>query len=599
MKLKSLNSPYNNRNVFLNEHCNLLQNKCKRNKIKDNDGFYNTNRPAQAISFSGSASSSAQKAAKGLADKFIESNTINKLVFAINNNEVAFNAIYSLIIAGILKPSLVLAQTGFDDKDGQMIATKNFLQAFVGSFLGFTVGGKFIKNIYDKMDYNLRLLKLNQNGNLEVADIDSAKSVAKDVLMHENSKFKDKWQNAKMMASKEEGFSKIKAFFSGIQKTNYKPTEIELEAKAKELIDNFKAGAHFELLTKKNPEFTKRLVSNMELINLNPSEAKRVLKHGSQLYDSFESLWKNSTGALTSVAKAKISSMFLPAVVAFLFAKKSLEKEMAENKNVGNFDSVLLNSNKFKQENLKFENILNSKTNNNAINFKGKNLDAAIDYSAYIVEKLAMSKGGEKCTDFLSKYVKKPSARMQDVESIGITIYWLLSTHLSKKIDPDQKFGLNAHTALVTLLSSISALVIDSVSDGLINKAEDAYINKINQVADEAKAALKNNDTEKSFEKIISDGCSKLYSSKDVIEKLSNKELLINNEENLKNVIGGLSYKYAKKLSKAKSLLVFTLVVRFLVPVLTVKASKRLKKKLIELTKKRNDNKNNLKTQNA
>ena len=65
------------------------------------------------------------------------------------------------------------------------------------------------------------------------------------------------------------------------------------------------------------------------------------------------------------------------------------------------------------------------------------------------------------------------------------------------------------------------------------------------------------------------------------------KEGILSNEKELKSVIEGLAYKYSKNLSKAKSLLIFTFVVRFLVPVLTVKQSKKIKKRLVAFSKER------------
>ena len=49
---------------------------------------------------------------------------------------------------------------------------------------------------------------------------------------------------------------------------------------------------------------------------------------------------------------------------------------------------------------------------------------------------------------------------------------------------------------------------------------------------------------------------------------------------------------YAKKLGKFKSLTLFTFVVRFLVPVLMVPISGKMKKKIVELTSKKKDEKN-------
>ena len=72
-----------------------------------------------------------------------------------------------------------------------------------------------------------------------------------------------------------------------------------------------------------------------------------------------------------------------------------------------------------------------------------------------------------------------------------------------------------------------------------------------------------------------------LIGAKDIAKNLS---LAIGNQDELKNAIKGLTKTYGKKLSKFKSLTIFTLVVRFLVPVLMVPFSGKLKKKIIEWT---------------
>ena len=50
----------------------------------------------------------------------------NKTVEFVYDNEVAYNAIYALLVAGVLKPMCVLNMPGSEDKDKQMVATKNF-----------------------------------------------------------------------------------------------------------------------------------------------------------------------------------------------------------------------------------------------------------------------------------------------------------------------------------------------------------------------------------------------------------------------------------------------------------------------------------------
>ena len=370
--------------------------------------------------------------------------------------------------------------------------------------------------------------------------------------------------------------SKVSAFIDGIQKVKYNPTEEEVTNKAKELIKNLKDN-HLHIF-EKNKDFTLKLIQSIEDSELNPNMLPKGMR--SPLASGFESFWKNFTGTFTTVGKAMIASSMLPAVVAILFASKGVQaakdKDNKEDKN----DTTLTNSSIFKKEQEKFAPI----TNSSKVSFKGAALDKAIGGLAKGVETCAMTKFGESCATGLSKVSKKPSARMGDVESWGLTIYWLLKTGFSKKIEKDQKFGFNAHTALVTVVSSAAALIIDGISDGVIKKAEKTYgekivegIKNLKETKDIKKAPIEE------ITKGIEEQCSKLYNKQGIVEALSNKDIL-QNEQELEKEITKLCSKYSKKLFKFKSLLIFTMVVRFLVPVLTVKSSKKLKKKLIEIS---------------
>ncbi|MBR1617717.1 hypothetical protein IJ670_06145 [bacterium] len=550
----------------------------------------NTTRPAQAISFGGSAVSLGQK----IGNSFVQSSKVNKLVYFVNDNEVAFTAIYSLIIAGILKPMLVLAQTGHDDKDGQMIATKNFLQAFIGSFLSFTVGGKFIKKVYDTLSNNLHLLKIKDD-KLQTKDANDSgvQSIAKELIKKDHSKFRDKWQNAQNKAKEAEGFwNKTRAFFSGIQKTGYKPTQDEIVIKSQDLLKNLNDN-HLQILTRntKSAAFVKKLVKNIEEIENNTSSINTSLKgsNRSQLIDAFESFWKNSTGLPTTIGKAKLSSILLPVVVGTLFAKRNLESQAIKKNQKANMTSTLAVQKSIgKSDN--FNSVI-GKQQNNTPSFTG-GMDFIIDSSAKFIETLATTNIFSKFTELLAKLSKKPSARMADLESFGLTGYWVYNTLRSKKIDPEQKLGLNIHTVLVTVVSSLAAFVLDTLSDIFMNKAKGAYSSKITEQTKEAIKELdKNPDiTNSEIEEIIKEGTSKLYNSKDILEKIANKEVL-KSDADLQKTIAGLSATYAKKLAKCKSLVIFTLVVRFLVPVLTVKSTKKIKKILVEFSKNRNNKK--------
>lgn len=580
------------------------------------------NRPARAISFGGSA---------GLNKTFKKA--FNSTVEFVNENEAAYNAIYSLIVAGLLKPLFVLNMPGSEEKDKQIVATKNFLQATLGCVLSLTIGGGFIKKANDIVKNNKKLIKLGENDTIEVVDHTSAKALelAKDVLKKENSGFGYKFKTALSAIKDTPASDKISAFKKAFKESKYTPTIDDIVSKSKSMVENLEKN-HLEAF-KNNPEFLKELKSG--------------LGNATSYDDAFEVFWKNSTGALTAILKAKISSLLLPGVMAFLFAKKNLEREMQERANKNATCNTTL-----KNQQDQFRKMMNNKESNQ-ISFKGNIISSAIDGTASLIEKAGMSKHfGEPITKTISKF-KKPSARMSDFESFAITAYWLQNTARSEKIEPSQKLGLNVHSALVTLVSSTAAFIIDWALDGLIDNSKKNYKNKLEQIAesvkdmangenldttlkevpdkikmgirDEVVKLLNSKQTSEGFAQITQDeidaivsklkntktfegfaldenlvkkaaqsleksepirhqiakSCQDLIGAKDIAKNLS---VAIGNDESVAKEIAKLTGKYGKKLSKFKSLTIFTLVVRFLVPVLMVPFSGKLKKKIIEWT---------------
>lgn len=577
------------------------------------------NRPARAISFGGSA---------GL-NKLVKKTATWTVEFA-NSKAVAYNAFYSLIVAGILKPMAVLKQKGSEEKDKQIIATKNFLQAFIGSFLSFTIGDQIINKAVDTInDIDLKLIDgviENADGKKEIklieADSKKGLELAKEILLKENKKNK-----------------------------NYTPTINQIYEKSKALIKDFSDNRlkHFT----KNPDFIEELIGESKMVE--PGKVKSFLidktknmpdsleifkAHPSKqtVKDGYKIFWERSTEFLTAIGKAKVSSLLLPTVMAFLFAKKNLEKQMAEEAK----KNTLINNSTFKMENEQFQKMLN-KNNNSQISFKG-GFNSCITSA---VESMANSKAGSKIAHWMAGF-NKPAARMGDFESIAITAYWIQNTARSKKIEPSQKLGLNVHSALVTIVSSTAAFIIDWALDFLIDKSKAKYENKLKElietfkdkkpttsvdsvldtykikealhrmaITDEIKKGIKNNADDSSiisnikssgffedvkleenlikeikkaikatepFEKEIKEACADLIGANDIAKKLATIDY---SEKAITKTIDSLVGKYGKKLSKFKSMTIFTLVVRFLVPVLMVPYSGKLKKKVANWQKER------------
>ncbi len=642
MKINTKNSQ-NNIPIPKNGYHPIKQDKLKKYHNKPE---INTTRPAQAISFSGSVVSLSAQLGEKLSSTAIESKSLNKLVDKVYDNEAAFNAVYSLLIAGILKPLFVLNMPGSEEKDKQIVATKNFLQAFIGFFLGYTIGGGLIKKSIDTVKNNLKLLTIDKSKNITSVSSESKKAleVAKDALIKDHSNLKDKISHIYNATKQADASSKVSAFKQALkEKVKYEPSIDEISQKAKEMVENLNKN-HIKYF-KKNTSFVEELLNRV-----------KIEKSGTILYDAFETFWKNSTGAITAIGKAKISSVLLPGVMAFLFAKKNQEKEKQKLIHSG---ITLTNNTAFKNEQDKFKSIMedNSRQNKN-ISFKGKVLNKPIDFLATVIENAAMSKPGEKAAKKLA-FFKKPSPRMGDLESGLLTAYWVQNTIRSKKIEPSQKLGLNVHTVLVTLVSSGFAFIIDWALDGLIESSEKAYSAKLKNIAQETlkkhKELIKNgpknslNNAPGVIQIAVEDACKNLLDNKikiddsvlnNTIEQLKesktiksltdngfnlDKKLLKETIESLrytepvkktikekaKNMLGSekiakelskidlfdksaieqtaesLSKNYFKKLSKCKSLIVFTFVVRFLVPVLMVPVSGRLKKNIAKLMEDR------------
>lgn len=620
MKALIKNNNLNYTSFKSNNLANLKQaglNKYKRQNEAEKKNINNQNRPAQALSFGGSldlaAADAAQKAANsGLRDKiyskFTQSSGINKMIGFTADNEAAFNAIYSLIFAGILKPICVIHQKGSDEKDKQYIATKNFLQAFIGSFLGLTVGGGIIKKITDVITNNLKMISVDDvTKEMSLKGEPQALKLAKKSLDKKYSSLGTKINLAKETRKDLAGFEKVKQFAADVRKNislDFKNNQVlrtfkengeekteaiakdlskELEQKAKSITET--ASRHLSFF-KDHPEYVEELTKSMA-----DGKAKGTL------YDAYESVLKNSTGWITAIMKAKISSILLPTVVALFFtnraAKKVNENKANENKTNGanpqQNQSVLLNSKIFKQENENYKALLNKQESSKdqkaqkQVSF-GKGLDNTIDIGAQIVENISLSKPMEKFTKGLFKLpspLNKPSARMGDIESGLITTYWVLNTLRSKKIDPSQKLGINIHTILVSVVSSICAFIIDTALDGAIGKAGDKYKDIIEASYEKAK----DSQTQEEFAKIMKENCSKLFNSEGIEKKIKHGM----SEDNLKDTVTELTNNYSKKLSKFKSLIIFTAVVRFLVPVLLVPYSGKLKNIVMEKSKKKEE----------
>jgi len=104
--------------------------------------------------------------AKKWAVKLAKSDTFEKVLKFVNEKSGVFDAFNALILAGMLKPVLVLAMPGAEDEDKEQIATKNFVAAMLGFILSATVLStlsKSSKAVLKMVDENKEAFTKNPN----------------------------------------------------------------------------------------------------------------------------------------------------------------------------------------------------------------------------------------------------------------------------------------------------------------------------------------------------------------------------------------------------------------------------------------------------
>ena len=160
-----------------------------------------------------------------------------------------------------------------------------------------------------------------------------------------------------------------------------------------------------------------------------------------------------------------------------------------------------------------------------------KAYDVLTDKIAFTIGKIAPTKPADSIIKGLQHFIK-PTPRMADLASIIYTIKLMTDTSKSKKIEKERKPALIINSALVTVASSTLAMIVDNVTDPIIKEMGNRYAKLDPAQFKKAEASIKSQ-------------------SKQVTEWLSNAD-------------------FSKGLSKFKSLSIFTLLVRILVPILSI-----------------------------
>ena len=338
----------------------------------------NNNRPAEAISFGGSLSSVSTKAVNNL----VNSKNFNNFVKYAADNEVIFTALYSLVLAGILKPYFIIKQKGGDEKDKQYIATKNFLQAFVGSFLNLTVGGMLIDKMTKGAKRELSFLKEEKDANGQITNF----NLKQDIGSYTEEAISEIQKKKNSLGGKlKRGFTSLRngeSFKKGFQDV----TNIELTATDKKVLERLfklkgkeniideanKLLAHGESLSKagkttirmyrdannhlsifqNNKDFIKTLHDTSIKKGLLGNNS-HPLKSGEETpLEVFSSVMKNSSGVFTGIIKGMISSRLLPIVTTLIFggalaSKLSGKKDKKQTEENKPFVTIELNNSEF------------------------------------------------------------------------------------------------------------------------------------------------------------------------------------------------------------------------------------------------------------
>ena len=202
---------------------------------------------------------------------------------------------------------------------------------------------------------------------------------------------------------------------------------------------------------------------------------------------------------------------------------------------------------------------------------------------------------GQKLVETTARF-EKPSARWSDLASFAITYFYVSNTAKSEKIEEERKLPLMINNVMVTAASSTAAFLIDKYTDkpmenllrsylkhrdaDLFNKSNSKIVDALKIALDEGADSIDLDAMKRHSDELLSGGWDNFTDAlKDSITALKNndvvqraiKEKIIENDDIAKLAASGFE-KQAKSIygniSKAKSLTVFTLTVRFLVTVL-------------------------------
>lgn len=495
------------------------------------------------------------------ADKMGGANWFKSVLKSVDKNETFYEALTALVVAGMLKPVCVLAMPGAEMEDKQMSATKNSVSAFIGFGLSNLILGPFSSAV---------------NKVVKSLDSKNPTEFIKDI------NYVDALKNEELVTLA--NGTKLKSTLGDAFKTTYKklpdlgvsPTKAALTIALTPYILKLLFGKDKKDKTpKKNPvenPMNKMTIMNSIRMNANNVHPVQTAFNGQKVQNnnnpSFTGNVQNNSslnnnpsfkGSIASEIGDEASEYFASGV------KKTIELVKKQDKSSG-----------FKRLKELYNGIFD------------KHIAKGIGW-------IAPRKMGQKLVETTARF-EKPSARWSDLASFAITYFYVSNTAKSDKIEEERKLPLMINNVMVTAASSTAAFLIDKYTDkpmenllrsylkhndaDLYNKANKKIVESLQIALDEGFDQADIDALKKHSSELLSGGLENVSDGlKDAIKALKDndivqraiKEKIIENDDIAKMAASGFE-KQAKaiygNISKAKSLTVFTLTVRFLVTVL-------------------------------
>lgn len=495
------------------------------------------------------------------ADKMGGANWFKGVLKSVDKNETFYEALTALVVAGMLKPICVLAMPGAEMEDKQMSATKNSVSAFIGFGLSNLILGPFSSAV---------------NKVVKSLDSKNPTEFIKDI------NYVDALKNEELVTLA--NGTKLKSTLGDAFKTTYKklpdlgvsPMKAALTIALTPYILKLLFGKDKKDKTpKKNPvenPMNKMTIMNSIRMNANNVHPVQTAFNGQKVQNnnnpSFTGNAQNNSslnnnpsfkGSIASEIGDEASEYFASGV------KKTIELVKKQDKSTG-----------FKRLKELYNGIFD------------KHIAKGIGW-------IAPRKMGQKLVETTARF-EKPSARWSDLASFAITYFYVSNTAKSDKIEEERKLPLMINNVMVTAASSTAAFLIDKYTDkpmenllrsylkhndaDLYNKANKKIVESLQIALDEGFDQADIDALKKHSSELLSGGLENVSDGlKDAIKALKDndivqraiKEKIIENDDIAKMAASGFE-KQAKaiygNISKAKSLTVFTLTVRFLVTVL-------------------------------